>query len=78
MANIEIGYYKFIPGAYNREPREHIDYKYAKKHFLKDYSYSIRGSSNKPLKILKLAHVNKFKIFIYNIILFIRFYLRGG
>ena len=78
MANIEIDYYyKFIPGVYKREPREHIDYNYAKKHFLKDYSYSIRGSTNKPLKILDLPAKNKFQIFIYNTILFFKFYLRG-
>ena len=68
--------YKFIPGSYQREPREHIDYNYAKKYFLKDYSYSIRSASNKPLKILDLPAKSKSTILLYNITLFIRFYIR--
>ena len=77
MGIVYLGYeYKFIPGSYRREPREHIDYNYAKKYFLKDYSYSIRSSSSKPLKILDLPAKNKLTIFLYNIILFIRFYIR--
>ena len=42
----------------------HPDYKYALCHFLKENSYEINTDKTKPLKILKLAHVNKFKIFI--------------
>lgn len=56
--------------------RTHEDYLFAKKYFLKDHSCSYECALKKPLKILHLYTKNKFQIFIYNTILFFKFYLR--
>lgn len=66
-------YFKFIP---DNCTREHMDYAYAKTYFLHDYDYSIRSSTYKPLKILELPAKNKTTVHSYNLILFIRFYIR--
>ena len=56
--------------------RLHEDYLFAEKYFLKGHSCSYRCELKKPLKILHLYTKNKFQIFIYNTILFFKFYLR--
>ena len=68
--------WRFIPGPFPKCERKHPDYLYAAEHFLKGHSCSYRVDSKKPLKILHLYTKNKFQIFLYNIILFIRFYIR--
>lgn len=54
----------------------HEDYLFARKYFLKEHSCSYRTVLTKPLKILNLYSKNKFQIFLYNMILFTRFYIR--
>ena len=69
--------FKFIPGPFTSYDKiQHPDYNFAIEHFLKNKSWSMRTVESKPLKILHIYTKNKFQIFMFNIVLFIRFYIR--
>lgn len=76
MATINLGNYDYECTEKYTYGRLHPDMLFAKKYFLKDYSWSSRCDLARPLKILHMYTKNKFQILLYNIILFIRFYIR--
>lgn len=56
---------------------KHLDEDYICKKFIKGHGGGYECSSyDKPLHILFICNKNKLQIFIYNIILYIRFYWR--
>lgn len=61
---------------YNFKFKPHQDYEYANSKWVKGHMACFTEQINKPLHIDCIYGKNKFQIFIYNIILAIRFYRR--